>query len=128
MTTQERRIAKCVGGDSRNRKCDTCKDRFICMTTVPDWAHLNIPDWLVTVPNTEEGRKFMVLLKKYLNKERYRLVRYGRGKRVRERFHRRRPPIAQADAVAIYVKPSELAKRVESDRQRYNKQFAVPTA
>lgn len=60
-----------------------------------------------TVPNNDEGKLFMRLLAKFINRKFYRCVKRGRGKRL-TRKDGQSIPLDRSDWVAVYLKGGEI--------------------
>ena len=118
MGYEIRRIAKCRAKKKPNlytAKCRACIDRFVCFTTgkvaIP---HMNtMSEKLFEVPNTEEGLAFIELVKKHLNKDRYKIKVRGRHTNRSEvyGFSREDVLLRHANWFAVYLQPSERWKK-----------------
>lgn len=105
-------IAKCQTNAGELWKCDHCSYRFVCFTERIDPTTFAIPSWVFYVPNTKEGRLFVKLVKKYKNKDVLNVKVRGRAKdRVHKGGKQSFQPLKKADAFAIYLHPSPLAKK-----------------
>jgi len=56
------------------------------------------------VPNNSEGVEFYNHIRKYLNRETYRMERYGRRKNRRQFTNSSHPRIADSEWFSIYIK------------------------
>jgi hypothetical protein len=59
------------------------------------------------VPNTEEGRNFLALARKYLNREAYTIRPMGRGKNRHDKSYM---PMQRCDWMALYVYDTPLLR------------------
>ena len=109
-------IAKCqILHPTRMKKCDKCRGRFLCFSRRFSPADLNIPSWSFYVPNNDEGKLFMSLLSKYLNKDVWRLKKRGRAKNRAEKGGcQNNQPLEKADSIAVYLHTTDLIKAVHT--------------
>ncbi len=106
------------------KDCDCCNFRYVCLTNIKvskddikAYEPRYIPEFLCNVPNTAEGLTFYNQLKKYLNKDRYSLKRYGRAKnRAARGGNRSFIPLKNCDYFGVYLKTSSLI-RFRKDRE-----------
>ncbi len=96
-------------------KCAVCPGRFICLSERASMAGINLPFWVFNVPNDEEGRHFISLARKYLNRDSFQLSNRGRAKdRKNKGGGQSSQPLATADWIAMYIKKSPLALKIWS--------------
>ena len=94
-------------------KCAVCPGRFICLSERAAASGVELPFWLFKVPNDEEGRHFIALAKKYLNRDAFGISNRGRAKdRKNKGGSQSSQPIATADWIAMYIKKSSLARMI----------------
>jgi len=75
---------------------------------------------LFSVPNTPEGKEFLGMARKYLNRDRFYLKSRGRARnRKAKGGNQQSQPIPTADWLAIYVhwSPLALAKANEDNKE-----------
>jgi len=111
---KEKDISKCqILHPTRMRKCDKCDGRFQCFSRRYDTDDLNIPKWSFYVTNDDEGKLFLSLLNKYLNKDIWRIKKRGRAKNRKEKGGGQAyQPLGKADNIAVYLHITDLISAV----------------
>jgi len=116
-------LVKCALKGQGLPACNLCSSRFVCLTNIKiteeeKLIYSDIPVFLCNIYNNEEGNEFWKQLKKHLNKNRYLLQRYGRGRNRKERGGTgSHLPIKNCDYYGVYVRESKLVR--EQRRRQY---------
>ena len=96
------------------KKCNRCRDRFLCFSERFEPKEVIIPAWLFTIPKDEEGNHFLELARKYLNADVFKFHLRGRAKNRKAKGGVQSfQPLATADTIALYLRLTTLAKRKE---------------
>jgi len=113
ITTKERnKVAICKINKGVRKACDRCKYKFFCFSNKFKPSDVVVPKWLVTIPNDEEGREFLRVFDKYLNKDYYRLKKRGRAKnRVEKSGNSVSISWKKGDKIAVYINYTAIGRR-----------------
>lgn len=107
---KEQDIAKCqLLHPSGQKRCEKCSGRFLCFSRRFSPSEVKVSTWSFYVPNDEEGRQFLNQLKKYLNKNVWRIKKRGRAKNRKEKGGcQASQPLGTADYIAVYLHTTDL--------------------
>lgn len=104
-------IAKCRAKNLNSKRCTYCRDRFICFT---ETGTVNQPPTtnVFEVPNDEVGRKFISDLRKYINKDIWRVTIRGRHPYRKSLGINKyqNVPLSKADWFAVYLEIKDNSK------------------
>jgi hypothetical protein len=105
---REHKMKICAAKHQGTTKCNQCRVKYKCFTEIkltPKELEALVPVVLCNVPNTAEGNAFYRQFNKYLNKERYTLRRYGRGKNRKANGGTRSwIPLEKAEYFGVYLR------------------------
>ena len=106
-------VVRCWFSKSRRKsRCAKCYVRFQCLsrkwTEEDKKAYERVPEVYFRVPNTEEGNAFFKQFRKYINKDRWSIRRYGRATNRKEKGGcQSSVPISNCDWFGVYFLDSE---------------------